>query len=205
MAWDHSPSNSVLSDARMWLTLPDLLCLALKLCLPRIRARSKLVCFFCHPSAVVITLKSCSVSKGETAAQFDWGLTANPIRFPSRARFRMTPRITHRLGHEVLQPSALHDFEWPQTDPILSPQSARIWTEKDDNLVDAAVRNTNFRWESFLDDTCKLSVADQLWRLLTHRVFNFNGVTAVRGETYWADRVRAAVANSQPVDISYPL
>jgi len=117
----------------------------------------------------------------------------------------MTPRITHRLGHEVLQPSALHDFEWPQTDPILSPQSARIWTEKDDNLVDAAVRNTNFRWESFLDDTCKLSVADQLWRLLTHRVFNFNGVTAVRGETYWADRVRAAVANSQPVDISYPL
>jgi pyoverdine/dityrosine biosynthesis protein Dit1 len=117
----------------------------------------------------------------------------------------MKSTVNMRLGHEILQASALHDFPWPATDPSKTVQELRNWDADCSALLDAAVANTGFSFQGFQESGRDLSTADQLWNLLTHKAYNFNGVTAVRGEFFWRQRIESAVRRNEPVVIVYPL
>jgi pyoverdine/dityrosine biosynthesis protein Dit1 len=72
-------------------------------------------------------------------------------------------------------------------------------------LLDQAIANLDFAWERFEAATRQLTVPERIWHLLTHRAFNFNGVTAVRAEDHWQVRVASAVESGRPIEIAYPL
>lgn len=117
----------------------------------------------------------------------------------------MTPKVTFKLGSEVLQASALHNFFWPDQDPEKVVQSTRFWSEAESDLLNRAVGNYSCSMEQFQKDTRTFSVAERIWRLITSKAFNFNGVESVRNETFWLDRVRASVIVNEPIVVAYPL
>lgn len=117
----------------------------------------------------------------------------------------MIDQIYHRLGSEVLTESALHNTSWPLADPSKVEQKVLAWSETDSRLLDEAIANVDFDFERFRASVADLPPVEQIWRLLTHRCFNFNGVQRVRAETFWLDKIRRAVAAAEPVIIAYPL
>lgn len=115
-----------------------------------------------------------------------------------------TPKVNHRLGSEVLQPSSVSDFPWPLNPPDMTVQPVRQWSGCDSKLLDRAVSNTDFSVERFLQNSTAMTTAEKVWALLSHRAFNFNGA-AVRTEVYWQSRVSFSVARGQPIVLAYPL
>lgn len=114
-----------------------------------------------------------------------------------------TTAITHAFGGEVLQPTALDAYDWPEHDPRLVEQPTRVRQLADDALVQA-VAEPVFDLELFLKRVAGLPESRQIMSLLAHAVFNFNGVTRVRDEAEWCQRIERRVAQALPIEVLYP-
>jgi hypothetical protein len=114
------------------------------------------------------------------------------------------PKINHRLGSEILQPSAISDFNWPLHAPEETEQTTRLWSDSESNLLDRAIANIEFYMDRFLEQDRDIPLPDKIWSLLSHRAFNFNG-GAVRAEAHWRDRISASIDRDAPIVIAYPL
>jgi hypothetical protein len=142
---------------------------------------------------------------GEKANACGWARNApGGFEKPKPHEVPMTPKVIFKLGSEVLQPSALHDFEWPASDPADCLQKTRPGNETDSNLLNQAVDNFPFSSEAFEEQTRGQSIAQKAWYILTAKAFNFNGAQ-VRGETVWTERIEQAVERNEPIRIAYPL
>jgi hypothetical protein len=114
-------------------------------------------------------------------------------------------QLNRQLGGEILNPSALHNMPWPQTDPATIHQPTRQWQPQDYQAVVQAATSTKLHPERVAKATAEMDpVARILW-ILGHDAFNFNGVTRVRNEGLWKTRIAASVATAEPIRIAYPL
>ena len=111
---------------------------------------------------------------------------------------------------EVLQPSSLENYDWPETDPHGTPQRTRQRTARDLDLVRACLDSATLNMEAFLKDarsrglSPKTSRPELLVAILSHQKFQMNPATLVRQETRWIDSVRKAIAADRPIDVVYP-
>lgn len=117
----------------------------------------------------------------------------------------MIDLVTYKLGVEVLQRSALHDFPWPDSDPDLVRQRTAPWSEEFSILLTEAVENLQFSPDRFKKETANLPVHQRIWSMLTSSAFNFNGVNNVRNERFWVERLAKATAATEQIVIAYPL
>jgi hypothetical protein len=113
------------------------------------------------------------------------------------------PAITQAFGGEVLQPTALDAFEWPERDPRQVEQPSRVRAIKDDALAQA-LAEPELDTALLLERSAALPPARQILGLLAHAVFNFNGVTRVKDEAEWLLRIERRLAKGEPIEVVYP-
>lgn len=106
---------------------------------------------------------------------------------------------------EVLQPSSLRSFHWPEKNPEEVNQPVRCRTHADRQMVQEAATAVAFDLDRFLRNTRHLDVAGQVHFLLTSERFQFNQVGAVRSERLWQTRIRAMVDAGIAIRLVYPL
>lgn len=112
------------------------------------------------------------------------------------------PSIAQAFGGEVLQPSALSAFDWPDRDPRAIDQTIAPRSAEDERLVDT-VSDPRFDLAGFRRRTASLPLPERILALLAHARFNFNGVQRVTAEPEWLERVRRKVAAGEPIEIVY--
>ena len=115
----------------------------------------------------------------------------------------MVTTMTALEGHEVLQRSNLDRYPWPET--LAANQITRLWTPQDGLAVAAAATRIPLDIERVIAATSHLATPDRILWILSHDAVNFNGVTAVRNEPKWRDRLAACVERGESIPIAYPL
>ena len=113
--------------------------------------------------------------------------------------------ITETFGKEVLTDSYLSQYPWPVEDPRHLPQTTRVRTAFDAQIIASAASNFSLNWEDFLKSTEGLDPADRLHALLNKAAFQFNKKNEYRAEPFWRERIRKRVKAGLPVQIVYPL
>lgn len=106
---------------------------------------------------------------------------------------------------DVIQPSSLRDYRWPESDPSELPQLVRAKSINDIELVIQAATNVVLDAQSFEKNTRNLSIADKVHFILTHQKFQVNPTAEVRREDLWRDRIARFVDKRQPIRLVYPL
>ena len=106
---------------------------------------------------------------------------------------------------EVLQPSSLSGYHWPDTDPTKVDQPTRLKSESDFKKVKVASTNVDIDWTMFEKNTRNMSLPEKIFQLLTNAKFQFNTRTAILQENLWLQRITDAVLRNEPITVAYPL
>lgn len=107
---------------------------------------------------------------------------------------------------EILQVSALEDYEWPEDDPHAVKQRTRCRMEQDLELVKLSLQSAKLDMKVFKKNAIKdnLSVEEQILKILSHQKFQMNPTAKVRNEKRWQDSIAYSVKRGEPIDIVYP-
>lgn len=107
---------------------------------------------------------------------------------------------------EVLQVSALEDYEWPENDPHAVQQRTRCRINNDLELVKESLQTARLDMKAFKKNARKekLDIVDQILRILSHQKFQMNPTSSVRNEKRWQECIRYSVERQEPIDIVYP-
>jgi pyoverdine/dityrosine biosynthesis protein Dit1 len=112
--------------------------------------------------------------------------------------------VERTLGREVVQPSTIAHYTWPESNPETVDQPCRLMDPADlDALRRAATPGTPDP-TALRKNTRRMSLAETVLFILSRETFNFNG-PAVNREPLWQQRVAAAVERGLPIQLVYPL
>ncbi len=107
---------------------------------------------------------------------------------------------------EILQVSSLEDYTWPEKDPHSVHQRTRIASDSDLNLVKKCLQKANLNMDVFIKNARKdkLTISEQILKILSHQKFQMNPMSNVRNEIRWKDCIQHSINNNEPIDIVYP-
>jgi len=105
---------------------------------------------------------------------------------------------------EVLQPSAVFDYPWPDSDPRFVKQPVRERTSEDVEVVHKCASSGELDMDAFTKNCRQMSDAERVFYYLSHQKHQFNPVGQVRSETTWLNRIQSMVASRRPITITYP-
>jgi hypothetical protein len=117
----------------------------------------------------------------------------------------VTNILNQREGQEVLTPSYLEKYTWPELDPNTVDQPVKLWTPEAAAAVARAAANFPLNPEHFLKQTAAMPVHRKLLWLFGHDAFNFNGTTRVREDAQNIARLEKLVAAGEPIPIPFPV
>lgn len=106
---------------------------------------------------------------------------------------------------EVLQPSSLAAYHWPDTDPTEVNQPTRLKTKTDEKDILCASTNVYIDWEMFEKNHRNQGLPEKIFQLLTNSKFQFNTRSKILEEKIWLERIAETVAAGKPICITYPL
>ncbi len=106
---------------------------------------------------------------------------------------------------DVIQPSSLRDYTWPETDPSATAQPVRCRTEQDIELVMTAASAPTLDLVCLAKNTRGMSLAEKVYYILAHQKFQINPAALLRKESLWKTRIEHFVQRDQPIFIVYPL
>jgi hypothetical protein len=112
--------------------------------------------------------------------------------------------VERTLGKEVVQPSTIAHYTWPENDPESIDQPRRLVGPADLAAVCRAATPGTPDPATLRRNTRRMSLSETVLFILSRETFNFNG-PAVNREPLWQERVAEAVRSGRPVRLVYPL